>query len=194
MPSSSISAPSATSFAERLKTGLAGESLIARWLLTRGWAILPAYEKLESDFKGPRLLAPSGDLVSPDMIVFRYGEKGEIAWIEAKTKSAFTWFRIGQTWQDGIDKRHWLDYLKVSQLAPWPLWLMFLHGPGQFAKDTPEGLIPPTGLFGQTIDRLTQCIDHESDRHGPSGMVYWNIGDLRRLCDWSDIAVLAKDK
>jgi hypothetical protein len=185
--------PSAASFTDRLKHGLAGESLIARWLLRRGWTILPAYEKFEMNFKGPRLLAADGDLISPDMLVFRYGERAEVHWIEAKTKTAFTWFRDhgrNPRWQDGIDKRCWMDYLKVSRLAPWPVWLMFLHGPGGIAKDTPEGMIPPTGLFGNTVANLTLLVDHSSDRFGPTGMVYWNIADLLRICTWEEVASL----
>ena len=61
---------------------------------------------------------------------------------------------------------------------PWRLWLLFLHAPGAVAKDNPPGMVPPTGLFGGEVLRLAECIDHESDRWGNGGMVYWRCADL----------------
>lgn len=175
------------SFDDRLQEGLAGESLIAKWLLRRGWNILPAYEKIQHNFKGPRIISAGGNLISPDMLAFRFDETGgEVHWIEAKSKAAFTWYRIGQTYQDGIDLHCWKDYIKLNRLAPWPVWLLFLHGPGEVAKDNPDGMTPPTGLFGNTIQVLRDCIDHESARWA-RGMVYWNICDLRIIAKWDDV-------
>ena len=176
------------SFDDRLHAGLAGESVIARWMIGRGWTILPAYEKIEMDFKGPRILSASGELIAPDMLAFKFdGDGGQVHWIEAKTKAAFTWHRKTSSYQDGIDKRCWEDYIKVYRLAPWPVWLMFLHGPGHVAKDNPEGMIPPIGLFGNTLDKLANCIDHPSDKWGPSGMVYWRAASLRKIATWEEI-------
>jgi len=175
------------SFDERLKEGLAGESLIAKWLIRKGWTILPAYEKIQHDFKGPRIISASGNLIAPDMLTFRFDENGgEVHWIEAKSKAAFTWYRIGTTYQDGIDLHCWEDYQKLYRLAPWPVWLMFLHGPGGIAKDNPEGHVPPTGLFGNTIRHLKGCVDHDSPKWA-RGMIYWNIADLRKIATWEEV-------
>jgi len=174
-------------FNENLRQGLMAESLIAKWLVGRGWTILPAYEKEPGEFKGPRIYSAVGQLISPDMLAFRYGpDRGEIRWIEAKNKSAFAWYRKHQRWVDGIDKRCWLDYLELQKLAPWDIWLLFLHAPGHLAKDTPPGKIPPTGMFGETIKKLANHIDHESERWGSGGMVYWQVDDLRLLSSWND--------
>ena len=164
------------SFEQKLEAGLVAESLIARWLVRRGWTILPAYEKELGRFKGPRVYSAKGNLIAPDMLAFRCnGDAKEIHWVEAKSKSAFTWHRKSKTYQDGIDKRHWLDYL---QLTPWPVWLLFLHAPGQVAKDNPPGMVPPTGLYGGRVDVLKRIIDHPYDGMGSGGMVYWTVASL----------------
>jgi len=184
------------SFNERLQEGLAGESVIARWMMRRGWTILPAYEKVQNNFKGPRILSSSGNLIAPDMLSFRYDENGgEIHWIEAKTKTAFTWYRNQNNgeglekggYQDGIDVACWEDYLKLYTLAPWPVWLMFLHDPGHVAKDNPPDEIPPDGLFGNTISALRDCPDHISPNWGRGGMVYWKESDLRLIATWDEV-------
>lgn len=174
------------SFDKQLAIGLLGESHIARWLNGRGWNILPAYQTEIHTGKGPRLfMATHKQLVTPDMLAFR---TNEIRWFEAKTKSAFAWNRQRQEWVTGIDKRHWLDYIEVNRETGWPLWILFLHKPGYKAKDTPPGKISPSGLYGQDVMRLIAKLNHESDRHGSSGMVYWLEKDLLRICDY-DVVV-----
>ena len=103
-----------------------------------------------------------------------------VRWVEAKTKSSFTWYRLGQKWQTGIDLRHWRDYLRVNAETPFEMWIVFLHRDGK-AKDTPAGMDSPTGLFGNEVGILSRCVDHESENHGASGMVYWNRDDLRLI-------------
>lgn len=174
-----MSSTSPKSFDRRLQEGKAGESLIARWLQRRGYSVLPAYEIEQPQFKGPRIFSAQRNLVAPDWLAFGC-PKGEARafWCEAKSKAAFTWHRLSQTYQDGIDKCHWLDYLELRRRMPWPLWLLFLHAPGGLAKDNPPGKVPPSGLFGGEIRRLAGCIHHQSDRWGSGGMVYWRCEDL----------------
>jgi hypothetical protein len=174
------------SFKDNLATGMLGEGLIAKWLQAKGWNVLPAYEIEIASGKGPRLyLATKEQFITPDLLVFR---SSEIRWVEAKTKSAFTWHRISESWQTGIDLRHWRDYIKVGERTSFPLWLMFLHKPGNVAKDTPEGKISPHGIFGQEIEALKESIDHEDARWGPSGMVYWKVEALARFGDYPAIS------
>lgn len=177
-------------FDEALRAGKIGEGLIARWFRRRGFNVLPVYEKEIQAGKGPTLFtAIPGDgalaraLISPDMLVFN---ATSASWIEAKTKSAFTWYRVGECWQTGINLAHYEDYLKIIPLAPFPLHLVFLHLEGQ-AKDTPEGLTSPTGLFWKKLDYLKDCVDHISMNHGASGMVYWNITDLEKIADLEEV-------
>lgn len=166
-----------SSFAATLQRGLLGEGRIATWLRSRGWNVLPAYEVEMGNGKGPRLYtAKSGELVTPDMLVF---QDQRIMWVEAKTKSAFTWYRIGNCWQDGIDLRHWEDYCRVADLSKWDVWILFLHDSTATAKDTPPGKIPPTGLYGQSIQKLRGCIDHIGEK--TPVLVYWSIGSLVKL-------------
>jgi len=169
---------SAPSFNAQLKTGLLGESQISRRLIGRGFQVMPAYEVELSHGKGPRLFTAEGRFISPDLLAFN---AAKILWIEAKTKSAFTWRRASQTWQTGIDRRHWTHYLEVEKLTPFPVWILFLHRAGNQAKDTPAGMQRPSGLFGNTIRKLAASIHHEHDNHGPSGMVYWTLTALIKI-------------
>lgn len=184
----------ANAFKQALTEGRAGESLIAGWLQRKGCNILPAYEIEQPQFKGPRVFSAERNLVAPDWLAFGYpkvDEKPRVGnlpqrekrkayafWCEAKSKAAFTWHRLSGTYQDGVDRCYWLDYLELRRRMCWPLWLFFLHAPGGLAKDNPAGMMPPSGLFGGEVRRLAGCIHHESDRWGKGGMVYWRCDDL----------------
>jgi hypothetical protein len=166
------------SFVENLEQGQIGEGEIARWFQGRGYSVLPAYEIELGHGKGPRLYTSEGKFISPDMLVFN---SDKVLWIEAKTKTAFTWHRISSTWNTGIDRRHWNHYLEVNRITPFPVWLLFLHRPNGTAKDTPEGLVSPSGLFGNEIGFLKDHIHHEHENHGPTGMVYWAVESLKLI-------------
>ena len=172
---------SANDFESRLEQGQMGESLIARWLQRRGYSVLPAYEKEVGEYKGPRIFSAKRSLVAPDIFAFRFqNEQKRVFWVEAKSKAAFTWHRLSKTYQDGIDRRHWRDYHELRNQMPWDLWILFLHAPGGVTKDNPPDKVPPVGLFGGEVLHLARCIDHESERWGRSGMVYWQCKDLMR--------------
>lgn len=169
------------SFEESLEYGFAGESNIAEWLKSRGYSILPVYEKIFDTGKGPQLYTPEDDLIAPDLLVYR-GER--VLWIEAKHKTAFSWHRLTRRWVTGIDLRHYRDYCRVDEVAPWPVWLLFLHEGGQ-AKDSPPN--SPAGLFGNTLARLREHENHRHDNWGAGGMVYWNIDDLRLMAELPEV-------
>jgi len=171
-------------FTESLKTGLLGESHIAQWLIRRGYSVLPAYEVEVNHGKGPRLFTANGQLISPDLLVFN---AGKTMWCEAKTKSAFTWHRISKTWQTGVDRRHWKHYVEVAKVTPFPVWLLFLHKPNLVAKDTPEGMVCPSGLFGNSVPHLLRHVHHEHENHGPSGMVYWSAAALKKIAEYDEV-------
>ncbi len=162
------------SFEQSLGFGKTGESRIARWLRSRGTSVLPVYEKIINEGKGPQLFTPNGSLIAPDMFCFN-GPK--CSWIEAKHKSAFSWDRTSQQWVTGIDLRHYFDYLKVQDSLPHPVWLFFLHESGT-AKDSPQN--GPTGLFAESIQFLRLHEHHRSDKYS-KGMVYWSHSSLRKL-------------
>lgn len=171
-------------FQQSLAAGQMGESRIARWLNRRGWAVLPVYEKEIHTGKGPRLFAPDGQLIALDMLAFHPGRQKAL-WIEAKHKTVFSWYRAKERWVTGIDMRHYRDYLRVADLSPWPVWLLFLHAEAYGPRAEPYPC--PTGLFGQTLDYLRV---HESHRHknwGHSGMVYWAYESLKQLATLSEV-------
>jgi hypothetical protein len=175
------------SFEKQFFFGQIGESIIARWVRSRGYDVLPVYEKEIANGKGPRLFlsfdALASELVAPDMLAI---SGAKTRWVEAKHKSAFSWRRITQRWQDGIDLRHYLDYQKVEQETGWPVWLFFFHAqavshPYDRANGAPVQC--PTGLFGAPLSWLKEHEDHRGDfsRNGHTySMVYWNVDMLPR--------------
>ena len=177
-----------STFAQTLAYGRAGESAIALWLRGRGNSVLPIYEKIINEGKGPQIYLPEGALVAPDLLTFR-GES--VVWIEAKHKTAFSWHRLTQRWVTGIDLRHYVDYQVVDLDSPWRVWLLFLHDGGQ-ANDSPAN--SPSGLFGNDLATLLRCENHRSERWGKYGMVYWAIGSLRKLAEYDEVCPVAKEQ
>lgn len=170
-------------FQDRFAYGCAGESLISRWLRRRGFSILPVYEKLIDDGKGPRLFLADETLIAPDLFAFR---AQKALWIEAKHKTAFSWHRLTGRWVTGIDLRHYDDYCRVDEETPWPVWLLFLHDGGQ-AKDSPPN--SPSGLFGNRLSILRRCENHRHANWGNTGMVYWAVECLHKLADIEDVCI-----
>ena len=169
------------SFSASLDYGKAGESAIGNWLRRRGWAVLPVYEKIISEGKGPQLYMPNKALIAPDLFAFG---RGKACWIEAKHKTAFSWHRLTGRWVTGIDLRHYADYCDVDDCTPWPVWLLFLHEGGR-AKDSPAD--SPKGLFGETLTMLRAHENHRHENWGASGMVYWARDALRQLATLDEV-------
>ncbi len=176
------------SFEAALAIGRASESLIARWLIRRGFAVQPVYEKVLEGRKGPQLFSSQGDFTAPDLLAFRHPHA---YWIEAKHKTAFTFYRRTGKFETGIDIDHYLAYLRVREITGIPLWLFFLHSGGT-AKDSPES---PSGLFVGDIDIMKERESHRSARYGRSGMVYWTRqedgGPLTKIAEFADLATFA---
>ncbi len=168
-------------FKETLSYGVVGESLIANWFRSQGYSILPVYEVEINTGKGPRLSTPAGQLIAPDMFIFK-SEKA--FWIEAKHKNAFSWHRLTKRWVTGIDICHYEDYCIIDNALSYPVWLMFLHRGGQ-AKDSPGD--SPSGLFGKSLEFLRCNENHRSSNWGKTGMVYWDIASLEYLAPLKDI-------
>jgi hypothetical protein len=184
-------------FDQSLAIGQLGESLIAHWLRNKGWHVLPAYEKEIDNGKGPRLFLATGndesELITPDLFVMK---AGEFLWVEAKHKTTFTWYGKGNYWTTGVDKRHFADYVRVQRQTGIDVWLLFLHRESETRPDDIQkwGAPPecPTGLFGQRINYLNGHYSHQSDKWGPSGMVYWRpFEHLRRIAELSDVMLSA---
>jgi hypothetical protein len=151
--------------------GQAGEGLIAKFIRSRGWYVLPVYEKEINNRKGPRLFTPDRELIVPDLFVF----KGEIArWIEVKRKAAFSMYHVTGEWCTGIDQKYYEDYLKIDSETAWPVVLMFLQEGGRAKGDIQTD--SPTGLYIGKLSELKDCEHHRWDGGGwGSPMVYWGI-------------------
>jgi len=171
-------------FEQKLEQGKAGESVIAKWLIARGNSVMPVYEKIIDEGKGPQLFMANKQLVAPDLLVI---SNGKVVMIEAKHKTAFTWHRNSMTFTTGIDIRHYRHYIQVAYHTKLPVWIMFLHEYGQ-AKNSPPS---PGGLFGNTIHKLMQNEHHRSDKYGTSGMVYWarevDGGALKEIATYQQV-------
>jgi len=179
------------SFSESLAQGRVAESQIAKWLMIRGAAVMPAYEIEKQRFCGPQLFTNAGGFIAPDLLVFR--DSGML-WVEAKHKSVFTWHRNSGKWTTGIDLHHYGQYMHVSKQTQLPVWLLFFHREETpDARDAQHGCPSkcPTGLFGGELFDLVGRENHRSQAltrggdgatgHGKSGMVYWAEGSLKKL-------------
>lgn len=173
-------------FSENLERGKVAESAIARWLMRRGHSVLPVYEKSGGEYKGPQLFTHDSSFVAPDMVAFA---NGQTLFIEAKHKSAFTFWRIGGVFETGINLCHYFDYIKIRDVTKIRVWLLFLHK-GCTAKDSPPS---PAGLFGNDISILERHESHRDTRWGSSGMVYWTRdvdgGPLRKIAEYEDVII-----
>ena len=167
-----------SSFENKLSQGQLGESIIAKWLRSRGWHVLPAYEKEIDNGKGPRLFMAHGtktaQLVVPDILGIR---NGDFKWFEVKHKTRFTWYGKGRYFVTGIDRRHFDDYCKVADATELPVWVLFLHANSETSRaDIATWNAPtqcPTGLFGAEIAKMREQMSHFSNKHGTTGMYYW---------------------
>jgi hypothetical protein len=176
-------------FATNLKTGQLGESLIARWCMSRGNSLIPVYEKEIDTGKGPRFFSPEGQFVAPDMFLLP-----AMMFVEAKHKTVFSWHRITERWCTGIDLNHYEGYQRVQAISGRPVWLLFLHrSPTPDARDIAAGCpdVCPTGLFGEDLRFLTENENHRHTNWGRHGMVYWAVEKLKRLAPLEAMQVAA---
>lgn len=176
---------------EKLVFGEIGQSQIARWLRARGNGVLPVYEKEIDTGKGPQVFLPNDVcLIAPDLLVFNHEN---VWWIEAKHKRVFTWHRITERWTTGVDLRHYNDYLRVNEMTPWPVWLLFLHSMDR-NDDRPDEPWPcPVGLFGHKLTFLVNNENHRCEPRnngtgwGNTGMVYWAHEKLLQLATLEEV-------
>ncbi len=182
-------------FRNLLSFGQIGESLIARFLRGKGYLILPVYEKEIDNGKGPRLFLPFGspetELIAPDMQAIK---AQKIRWFEAKHKNAATYYRKKARWQTGIDKRHYLDYVRVQEVTHSPVWLLFLQREAPLTN-APIGVTPcPTGLFGCPITKSIADEGYYTRGQRRFDMVYWALegaNGLERLATLEDVLAIS---
>ena len=169
------------SFQATLEQGLIQESHLCHWLCDHSFLVIPAYQVIEPAGKGPRCFGPKGiELITPDMLCIHPSKPQR--WIDSKAKTAATWHRKTQTWQTGFDVHSLNAYYEVQKISKIPVHIMFLHSVDGVAKDTPEGMTPPSGLFYQTLDWLLTNIDHSY-----GAMHYWQVDKLIKIANYYDV-------
>lgn len=157
---------------------------------------MPVYEKILDTGKGPQLYTPNTPLVAPDILAFR--GNGAL-WIEAKTKTVFSWYGIGKRWVTGIDLHHYRQYLQVAQISPWPVWMLFLHtSPVADSRDVNKWGAPkecPVGLFGGKLSFLSEKenISHEHPNWGKTGMIYWAHETLTKIAPLEEVIAVESE-
>lgn len=176
-----------SNFEKSLKHGQAGESAIANWLKSKGFNILPVYDKIIDTGKGPQIFTASNTkIVAPDLLCF---SKDTTVWIEAKRKSGFAWYRKTKQWVTGIDLVHYLDYLKLLEISSYEVVLCFIQE-GKSTKDDKYAKVShPSGLYCRYLKDLKNCENHRSDKYGKGGMVYWAESDLLKKAELKDLFV-----
>lgn len=180
---------SQSSFQRQLAFGQVAETLIAKWIISKGGIILPIYDIEYETGKGPRVFEKNGlQYAAPDLLVWKSDKKA--VWCEIKHKTVFSWYRRLQQWETGIDLNHWKAYQKVAQKTGMPVWLFFLHrsdrpSPRDLQYNCPPRC--PVGLFGNQLDDLLTSTSHTSNQHGRHGMIYWAESDLQCLAELDEI-------
>jgi len=191
------------SFATKLQQGQTmGEGPIACWLMEKGSAILPVYEKQIDTGKGPQLFTAADSFAAPDLLAFT-PNFGPI-FVEAKYKTVFTWYRSGRAWTTGIDSHHYEHYQQVQKRTGLPVWLLFFHQQSSPENKDLRWRCPdecPTGLFGNELSKLAKCVSHTSPAkdssregflgHGRHGMVYWAESSLIKIAEKDEVLDIA---
>ncbi len=174
-------------FEDKLNIGAMGESIIAKYLCNHlGVAVLPAYEKLMNDNKGPRLFLRDKNLVVPDMLTFTHN--GPFVWIEAKVKTVFSWYGRGGYFVTGINYHHFRDYQEVQARTNIPVVLTFLHYESKtWPNDVKRWNAPtecPTGLFALWLNHTRES---HRDYSGNTLMIYWRLEVLSYMATLKEV-------
>jgi len=175
---------STSSFAKSLKLGLANESIITKYLNSRNFIVIPAYQIEQSTGKGPRVFAPMDEqLITPDLLCIR---NGKMRWTECKSKAEFVLYRKTGIFQTGFDIACFEQYQRVQEVTGIPVYIMFLNAPRY-------GISEPSGLYYQTLDKLVETIDHsctnEKTGSKSGGLHYWNEYDLIKQAEYNDVMI-----
>lgn len=163
-------------FQGSLALGKVGENDVFRYLIGRGFTILPAYELEILQRKGPRIQCPDKCLIAPDCLAMR--DKRAV-WVEVKWKAHFAWYRKTEEWTTGIDIHYYEHYLEVRKRFGFDLWVMFLHpddtpAPADLRYQCPPKC--PAGLYGREILELEKVRGYRRN-----GMIYWAEQNLKLI-------------
>lgn len=139
------------SFDTSFPIGEQGERLVGRWLMSRGWAVMPNYQ-FENHATAPGLFSFTLQAANqqtldkttmPDLLALR---KGELYGCEVKLKS--NWVR---GWETGMDEKHFRQYAKWQSLTGFEVHVFFVHCGAK-----------PEGIYVAPLSKLRQSIEEKS--------------------------------
>lgn len=106
---------------ETFKVGRGGEQVVAKWLMERGWYVIPSYDYAGEDGdKAPRLQGYRVGHPVPDLDCAKDGNR---RWVEVKTKTTTIFWRKTQKHQHGIDMPLLQHYRTVQAITGTPVWV-----------------------------------------------------------------------
>lgn len=162
-----------TKFEESLEVGRLWEQRIARWLMLKGWLILPVYDYSGNDHKAPKLeaLKKEDSLVLPDLLMF---QQQRVQWMEVKYKESAVEYRKTHQMVTGLNLRLWNHYKKVQEETGHPVFIAFIH---QREEEVVGNKLSVLGAGNYQV--------YEGDKMGNGGMIFFPYSELKRWCNIS---------
>lgn len=155
------------SFELKLAYGKEGEHEVGEYFTGLNYSILPLYQF--NDDIAPKLYTANTTVTAPDLFVFG---NGKYFWVEVKTKNR--WIKYLNSIETGCNERHYLEYLKISEITGLPVYLLFNH------KE-----IEPTGYYCTDVNRqpnrIWDGINCSNGLRVSPPMALWLITDLKKI-------------
>jgi len=151
-------------FEERLKFGKEGEDEVYKYLIQRGWNLIPVVP-VNKDI-GQRVYVLDSDYPSVDTIAFK---NGKTRWIEVKHRAAPSFYQ--DTWTVGMSKYYFNSYYKMQQESSIPVYIFFLIDWRD--NDT------PFGLYDKSLSMLCDTVHSRTKLS-----LFWDVEKLRKLSDY----------
>lgn len=135
-----------------LTLGKKGEEILKEILLKHAVYVIETRDFFKTDqkYKGPSLWGLDDSFVLPD---FEAIKNANCVFVESKLKRAISFFVKDRLQQHGINTRHYLHYMKVSELSGLDIWIVVIEVPDQ-QKIIEHNLFPS----GRVIPVVEDCV------------------------------------